>query len=498
MPEKYYLGIDQGTTGTAALILNSNLEVISQGYADYKLLYPKPGWVEHNPIDIWNAVLDAVLQACNAANIKPAQLECIGIDHEGETVIAWDNITGEPLYNAIVWQDRRTARYADSLIEQYGETIRQKTGLIADAYFSATKIKWIIDNVEGVKEKIKAKRVYAGNLGTWLIWKMTHGKVYVTDCSTASRTMLFNINTCEWDEDILGILDIDKDILPEICDSSMIYGSTDPIDFLGADVPISGLAVDQQAALFGQECFAPGSIKCTYGTGCFMLMNTGNIPVYSNNGLLTTVAWRINGEMAFALDGGVYATGATTQWLRDKLNIISNASQTEQMAVDAKDNGGVYFVPAFTGLAAPHWDSYARGTIVGITGGTTREQIVRAALESTAYQVKDVLDVMNLNANIPINKIRVDGGAVANSFLMQFQADLLDISIDVPVVKNTTALGSAFLGALGIEDITSLNDISHHLRLDKTYTPNMNDDERNTLLYYWHKAVERSKNWIED
>ena len=410
----------------------------------------------------------------------------------------WDKITGEPLYNAIVWQDRRMARYADDLTEKHGELIREKTGLMADSYFSGPKIKWIIDNVEGVKDKIKEGRALAGTLDTWLIWKMTHGKVHVTDCSTASRTMMFNIHDGKWDDEILDILGISKSILPEICDSATVFGYTDPLDFLGASIPISGSVVDQQAALFGQACFTPGSIKCTYGTGCFMLMNTGDKAVYSKNGLLTTVAWRLNKKMSFALDGGIYITGAATQWLRDGIKIINSASETEQMAYDAGSNGGVYFVPAFSGLAAPHWDSYARGTMVGITGGTTREHIVRATLESTAYQVKDNLDVMNMDASMPITVLRADGGAAANKFLMQFQADLIGIPVDVPEIKDTTALGAAQLAALGAGEFDSIEQMEGTWKLAKRYEPKMSVDERESLLYNWHRAVERAKNWSEE
>ena len=390
------------------------------------------------------------------------------------------------------------ARYADELTKEHGEIIREKTGLMADSYFSGPKIKWIIDNVDGVKEKIQEGRILAGTLDTWLIWKMTHGRVHVTDCSTASRTMMLNIHTGKWDEEILDILGISKSILPEICDSSMMYGKTDPLDFLGASIPISGSVVDQQAALFGQACFRSGTIKCTYGTGCFMLMNTGDKAVYSKNGLLTTVAWKLNNKMTFALDGGIYITGAATQWLRDGIKIIKNAAETEEMAYSVKNNGGVYFVPAFSGLAAPHWDSYARGTIVGITGGTTREHIVRATLEATAYQVKDNLDVMNMDSDMPITIMRADGGATANNFLMQFQADLLGIPVDVPVIQDTTALGAAQLAALGIGEFDSIEQLEGNWKLAKRYEPKMSVDERESLLYNWHRAVERAKNWSEE
>lgn len=498
MAGKYYLGLDSGTTGTTALVMDQDWNVAGRGYKELTQRYPHPGWVEHDAMEIWDSVLYAVSEACRKAGINATQLRCIGIDNQGETVVLWDKTTGIPVYNAIVWQDRRTAKYADSITEKYGNMVREKTGLMIDAYFSATKIRWIIDNVPGVREKIKEKKILAGTLDTWLIWKLTHGQVFVTDVTTASRTMLMNIHTGQWDQDILDALDIDKSMLAEICDSSHIYGKTDPLDFFGTEIPISGSAVDQQAALFGQACYKPGAIKCTYGTGCFMLMNTGDKPIYSRNGILTTVAWGLNGKMTFALDGGVYVTGAATQWLRDGLKIIDNADQTEAMAVAAGNNGDVYFVPAFPGLAAPHWDSYARGTIIGITGGTTREQIVRACLEATAYQVKDNLDVMKLDANIPITAMRVDGGAVANGFLMQFQADILGIPVDIAAVHDTTPLGAAYLAALAIGDFHDLDEIQAKWKLERSYEPKMSVDERETLLYKWHKAVERSKNWAED
>ncbi|MEG0829642.1 MAG: glycerol kinase GlpK [Anaerovoracaceae bacterium] len=495
---KYYLGLDQGTTGTTALLLDESWNVVSRGYKEHQQHYPRPGWVEHDPIEIWQGVLSAIDMAIKIAGISPDEIRSIGIDNQGETVMLWNKNTGLPVYNAIVWQDKRTARYADSMTQEYGEQIREKTGLMIDAYFSATKIKWIIDNVQGVKEEVAQGKLLAGTLDSWLIWKMTHGRVHVTDSSTASRTMLLNIHTGEWDQDILDIFDINKKLLPEIRNSSGIYGYTDPLDFFGTAIPISGSVVDQQAALFGQACYTPGSIKCTYGTGCFMLMNTGEKPVYSKNGLLTTVAWKLEDKMTFALDGGIYITGAATQWLRDGLKIIDDAKQTEKMAYDAKTNGGVYFVPAFAGLAAPHWDSYARGMMIGITGGTTREQVVRATLEATAYQVKDNLDVMNMDSSLPIQVIRADGGAVSNEFLMQFQADILGISVDVPVITETTALGAAYMAALGIGDFDSVGDLANNWKLDRRYEPKMSIDQRETLLYNWHKAVQRAKNWIED
>lgn len=495
---KYYLGIDQGTTGTTALLLDGNWDIAARGYKEHKQYYPNPGWVEHDPMEIWDRILETIKMATDEAGIKTDNITCIGLDNQGETVMVWDKNTGIPVYNAIVWQDRRTARQADEISEKHGDMIREKTGLVVDAYFSALKIKWIIENVEGVKEKIAKGEIIAGTLDTWMIWKLTHGKVHVTDYSTASRTMLLNIHTGEWDDEILNILDIPKEILPEIRNSAEVYGYTEPEDFFGAKVPISGSVVDQQAALFGQACFAPGTVKTTYGTGCFMLMNTGDKPIYSENGLLTTIGWGLDKKITFALDGGVYITGAAVQWLRDGIKIIESASETEEIAKSIDNTGGLYFVPAFVGLAAPHWDQYARGTLIGITGGTTRAEIVRATLESIAYQVKDNLDVMVKDSGIPIEVMRVDGGAVANEFLMQFQADILGIPVDVPVITETTALGAAYLAALGVGEFSDLNELSNKWKLYKRYEPQMSEETREKLLYNWRRAVERSKGWSED
>ena len=496
--EKYYLGLDQGTTGTTALIFDFQWNQIARGYKEHTQYYPKPGWVEHDPMEIWNSILETIAMAAEEAGIQVADLTCMGLDNQGETVMLWDRYTGVPVYNAIVWQDRRTAKMADELAEKYGDLIRERTGLVADAYFSATKIRWIMDHVERVREKIENGHVIAGTLDTWMIWKLTHGHVHVTDYSTASRTMLLNIHTGEWDDDILKALGIPKKILPEIHDSAEVYGYTDPLDFFGALIPISGSVVDQQAALFGQACFKPGTVKTTYGTGCFMLMNTGDKPVYSENGLLTTVGWGLNQkQMTFALDGGIYISGAAVQWLRDKLHLIASAAETEDLAKSVPDTGGVYFVPAFAGLEAPHWDQYARGTIVGITGGTTKEQLVRATLESIAYQVKDNLDVMVKDSGIPIEVMRVDGGAVVNEFLMQFQADILGIPVDVPVITDTTGLGAAYLAAYGIGEFHDLSELEHNWKLYKRYEPHMEESVRAELLRNWHRAVERAKSWAE-
>ncbi len=495
---RYYLGLDQGTTGTTALLLDQNWECVARVCREHKQLFPQPGWVEHDPLEIWDRILDAVSAAVKEAGISVSDVTCVGLDNQGETVMLWDKTTGNPVYNAIVWQDRRTASLADEISEKYGDWIRKKTGLVVDAYFSATKIKWIIDNVEGVKEKIDSDKILAGTLDSWMTWKMTQGKIHITDSSTASRTMLLNIQTGQWDDEILNLLDIPKKILPEIHESAEVYGYTDPSAFLGAKIPISGAAVDQQAALFGQACFKPGMVKTTYGTGCFMLMNTGDKPVYSQNGLLTTIGWRLNGKTTFALDGGVYIAGAAVQWLRDGLKMIEKASDIELLAKSAEDTGGVYFVPAFTGLAAPYWDQYARGTMIGITRGTTREHIARATEESIAYQVKDNLDVMIKDSVIPIEVMRADGGAARDEFLMQFQADILGIPVDVPAITETTALGAAYLAAYGLGEFRDLKEIESKWKLQKRYEPKMSGEMREKLLHNWHRAVERSRRWIEE
>ncbi|MDK2800416.1 MAG: glycerol kinase [Clostridiales bacterium] len=498
MAKKYFLGLDQGTTGTTSLILDENWNIYSHGYKEHTQYYPKPGWVEHDPMEIWEKIKESIAMAFNQKGLKVGDLKAIGLDNQGETVMIWDKNTGKPIYNAIVWQDRRTAKMADELKEEWGEVITEKTGLVVDAYFSALKIKWILENIEGAKNKAEKGELLAGTIDTWLIWKMTAGEVHMTDYSTASRTMLLNIHTGKWDDEIIKKLDIPKNILPIINDSSMIYGYTSPNEFFGAKIPIAGSVVDQQAALFGQACFEAGSVKTTYGTGCFMLMNTGDKIVTSPNGLLTTVAWGINKKMSFALDGGVYITGAAVQWLRDGIKIINSAAETEALAKSVPDTGGLYFVPAFVGLAAPYWDQYARGMMIGITGGTTRAHVVRATLESIAFQVKEILDVMKKDSGIPIDVMRVDGGAVVNEFLMQFQADLLGIPVDVPVINETTALGAAYLAALGIGEFNSLGEISSKWKLLKRYEPTMNEDKRQELCAQWKKAVERSRNWAEE
>ena len=495
MSKKYYLGIDQGTTGTTSIIFNEEWNISGKGYAEHTQYYPKPGWVEHDPIEIWNKTKESVAVALDQAHIKAKDLRAIGLDNQGETCMVWDKHTGKPIYNAIVWQDRRTAKRADELKEKYNDLIVKKTGLTIDAYFSALKIKWILDNVSGAKQRVEKGDLLVGTLDTWLLWKMTDGEIYITDSSTASRTMLFNLHTNQWDDEILNIIGIAKSILPEIKDSAEIYGYTST-EFIDAKIPIAGCVVDQAAALFGQACFEEGSVKTTYGTGCFMLMNTGNKPIVSSNGLITTAVWSLDKKITYALDGGVYIAGAAIQWLRDGLNIIKDANETEALAKSVSDSGGIYFVPAFSGLAAPYWDQYARGMMIGITGGTTKAHIVRATLEAIAFQVAENLEVMRKDSGINIDVMRADGGAVVNEFLMQFQADMLGIPIEVPVIYETTALGAAYLSALGVGDFNSVEAINSNWKLSKRYIPSISNDQRKTLMEKWKKAVERSRNWI--
>ncbi|MBR5572259.1 MAG: glycerol kinase GlpK [Oscillospiraceae bacterium] len=490
----YYLGLDQGTTGVTAMLFDEHWQQAGRGYREIRQIYPRSGWVEHDGVDIWDSACAAVKMAMEAAGAAPSEILCIGLDHEGESVIVWDKVTGRPLYHAIVWQDRRTAQAAEELAAQHGDFIRIHTGLAVDSYFSALKLRWLLDNVPEVKEALAQGRLLAGNMDAWLAWNITGG-AHVTDPSTASRTMLMNLHTCDWDEEVLSLLEIPRQILPQIHDSASAFGAADPDRFCGIRAPVSGLMNDQQAALFGQACFDEGSVKTTYGTGCFMLMNTGERPVLSPNGLVTTVAWRMREKAVYALDGGIYISGAATQWLRDGLKIISSAAETESMAYAAGDNGGVYFVPAFTGLAAPHWDSGARGMMIGITGGTTREHIVRATLESTAYQVYDLLQVMRQDSGTEIPVMRCDGGATANSFLMQFQADILGIPIHIPAITETTALGAAFMAALGAGYHQRPKELRNCWQLQRCYEPQMSRDQREFLLQQWHHAVERAKCW---
>ncbi|MEM2227756.1 MAG: glycerol kinase GlpK [Candidatus Bathyarchaeia archaeon] len=500
MNKKYILGIDQGTTGTKAVIFDENANQISLGYKEIPRIHPKPGWVEQDPELIWLATMDAVNEAFKKSKVNPNEVLAIGIADQGETVIIWDKTTGKPIYNAIVWQCRRTAKICEELKKnkEFSEEVRKKTGLAIDPYFSATKIKWILENVPNALEKAREGKLLFGTTDSWLIWKLTNGGAHVTDYATASRTMLLNIHSLKWDDEIIEQLNIPKNMLPELKSNSEIVAETNPKTFFNVRIPISGVIVDQQGALFGQCCFKPGMVKNTYGTGCFALMNTGETPVFSNHGLLTTIAWVVNKKVNYALDGGVYVAGAAVQWLRDGLKIIKDAKQTEDIVKSTSTTGDVFFVPAFVGLAAPYWDPYARGLIIGITEGTTLNHIVRATLESIAYQVYDVIECMKLDSKLELNILRVDGGAVNNSFLMQFQSDILGVPLEVPEVTETTALGAAFLAGLSVGFWSNLKDLEEKRRIKRVYTPKMEVKERLKLIQKWRKAVERAMKWAEE
>lgn len=495
---KYYLGVDQGTTGVTAILFDTSWHQVSRGYREIRQIYPQAGWVEHDPLDIWDSVCSAVTQALLGAAASPGDILCVGVDHEGESVMLWDKETGLPVYNSIVWQDRRTSEKSDALNATHGDFIREHTGLTVDSYFSALKLQWLLQNIPEARELLAQNRLLCGTMDTWLVWKITGGAVHATDTSTGSRTMLMNLRKGCWDTEILSLLDIPHAILPAILPSNGDFGRCIPSLFCGISAPITGVLVDQQAALFGQTCFTPGTAKTTYGTGCFMQMNTGDKIVESASGLLPMVCWNIGGNTTYGLDGGIYISGAAVQWLRDGLKIISSAAETEAMAYAAGTNNGVYFVPAFAGLAAPYWDSYARGTLIGITGGTTREQIVRATLEATAYQVSDLLKAMEKDSGASITEMRCDGGAVANRFLMQFQADILDIPLLIPEITETTALGAAFMAAIGGGFVSAPDELQNHWRLARTYEPKMGNDERSHLLSQWHRAVERTRDWAKE
>jgi glycerol kinase len=496
---KYILGVDQGTTGTKAVIFDEKANQISLGYREIPRIHPKPGWVEQDPKLIWSATMEAIDEAFKKAKINPIDISAIGIADQGETVIIWDKITGEPIYNAIVWQCRRTAKICEELKKnEFSKEVERRTGLTIDPYFSATKIKWILESVPNALKKAEEGKLLFGTTDSWLIWKLTNGETHVTDYATASRTMLLNIHSLKWDEEILDWFNIPIEMLPKLKSNSEIVAETNPKVFFNIKKPISGVIVDQQGALFGQCCFNPGMIKNTYGTGCFVLMNTGEKPVFSKHGLLTTIAWVINNKASYALDGGVYIAGAAIQWLRDGLKIIKDAKETEEIANSIPDTGDVYFVPAFVGLAAPYWDMYARGIIIGITEGTKVNHIVRATLESIAYQVYDVLECMKADSKLELNVLRVDGGAVNNSFLMQFQSDILGIPIEIPEVTETTALGAAFLAGLSIGFWRNLKDLEEKRRVKKVYTPKMDEEKRVKLIQKWRKAVQRAMKWSEE
>lgn len=495
---KYIVALDQGTTSSRAIIFDHDQNIISTSQKEFTQIYPKEGWVEHDPMEIWATQYGVFQEAMAKKSISPEDIAAIGITNQRETTIIWDKNTGKPVHNAIVWQCRRTASICDSLKETDGfeDYVRQNTGLVIDAYFSATKIKWILDNVEGAREKAERGDLLFGTVDTWLLWNLTNREVFVTDFTNASRTMLFNIKTLEWDEKILKMLDIPASVLPQVKNSSQIYGYAS-LGQEGRRVPIAGIAGDQQAALFGQACFEQGQAKNTYGTGCFILMNTGEKFVKSSNGLLTTIAIGIDDRVTYALEGSVFIAGAVVQWLRDELRLIDSASETEQIAQSVPDAGGVYLVPAFTGLGAPQWDMYARGTITGITRGTGRSHIVRAALESIAYQTRDVLDAMMQDTGINLKSLKVDGGASKNNFLMQFQSDILGKEVDRPVVTETTALGAAYLAGLATGFWKSRDEIAQKWSIDRKFMPAMNIDEREARYSKWKKAVTRATLWEE-
>lgn len=494
---KYVMALDAGTTSNRCILFNEKGQMCSVAQREFKQIFPKPGWVEHDANEIWASQLGVAVEAMNMIDASAADIAAIGITNQRETTILWDKNTGEPVYNAIVWQCRRTSEYCDSLKEQgLTEKFRRKTGLVIDAYFSATKIKWILDNVPGARERAEKGELLFGTVETWLIWKLTKGKAHVTDYSNAARTMLFNINTLEWDDEILQILDIPKAILPEAMPSSCVYGMADPA-FLGGEIPISGAAGDQQAALFGQTCFQAGDAKSTYGTGCFLLMNTGEKLVFSENGLITTIVWGLDGKVTYALEGSVFVAGAAIQWLRDEMRIIDSAEDSEYMAKKVKDTNGCYVVPAFTGLGAPYWDQYARGTIVGITRGVNKCHIIRATLESLAYQVNDVLVAMKADSGIALSSLKVDGGASANNFLMQTQADIINVPVNRPQCVETTAMGAAYLAGLAVGYWKDLEDIKNNWMVDRTFVPVLEEKTRTERIQGWKKAVKYAYGWAK-
>ena len=494
--KKYILSFDQGTTSSRAILFDKAGAIIATAQQEFTQIFPKSGWVEHDAMEIWGTQSGVARQVLEETGTRPDEVAAIGITNQRETTVVWDKHTGKPVYNAIVWQCRRTASICDELkAKGWTDTIRQKTGLILDAYFSGTKIKWILDNVAGARERANRGELLFGNIDTWLIWNLTRGKVHVTDYSNASRTMLFNINTLQWDDEILKELNIPRSMLPEVKPSSCVYGNTDEHTFGGADIPIAGAAGDQQAALFGQACFEAGMAKNTYGTGCFLLMNTGTTPIISQNGLLTTIAWGIGDTVSYALEGSIFVAGAAIQWLRDQLRLVYDAAETEYYAERVEDTNGVYVVPAFTGLGAPYWDMYARGAIVGLSRGAKREHIVRATLESIAYRTRDVLSAMEKDSGIMLKALKVDGGAAVNNFLMQFQADILNVPVHRPQVLETTALGAAYLAGLAVGFWKDMEEIKRNWAVDRAFTVQMDEAARTQRYAGWQKAITRAMSW---
>ena len=495
--KKYIMALDQGTTSSRCIIYDKKGNMVSVAQKEFTQIYPKEGWVEHDAMEIWSTQMGVAQEALLKIGCTYKNIDAIGITNQRETTVVWDKETGEPVYNAIVWQCRRTAEYCDQLTAKgCGEMLRQKTGLLIDAYFSGTKLKWILDNVDGAREKAEKGKLLFGTIETWLIWKMTAGRVHVTDYSNASRTMMFNITTLEWDEEILRLLEIPKSMLPEPMPSSCIYGETEATLF-GGPIKIGGAAGDQQAALFGQTCFEAGEGKNTYGTGCFLLMNTGDKPVFSKNGLVTTIAWGLGGKVSYALEGSVFVCGAAIQWLRDEINILKNSADSEAMATAVKDSCGLYVVPAFVGLGAPYWDPYARGAVLGITRGANKNHLVRATLESMAYQTGDLIDAMADDLGMSLTSLKVDGGACSNNFLMQFQADILNCLVKRPVCIETTSLGAAYLAGLATGYWESKEDVIENWQVDRTFEPLMAESRRSELLAGWKKAVCRVRDWAK-
>ncbi|MEO8650184.1 MAG: glycerol kinase GlpK [Acidobacteriota bacterium] len=490
----YILALDQGTTGSRSIVFDRVGGVVSIAQREHSQIYAHPGWVEHDADEIWRAQSGTAVEALDRAGINAREIAAIGLTNQRETTVVWDRLTGRPIYNAIVWQDRRTAVYCDRIRRDHGALIRQKTGLEVDAYFSASKVSWILDNVTGARDRAESGELAFGTIDTWLTWKLTEGKSHLTDVSNASRTMLFDIHTLDWDNDLLDIFDVPKAILPEVRSSSEIYSETrSPAELDG--IPIAGIAGDQQAALFGQTCFAAGASKCTYGTGCFLLQNTGAQPVSSANGLLTTVGWKLGEQTEYALEGSVFIGGAVVQWLRDELGLISNAAEAEPLAASVSDSGGVYFVPAFAGLGAPHWDQDARGMIIGLTRGSNRGHIARAALESIAFQTADLLGAMKADSGSSLTELRVDGGAAANDLLMQFQADILQMPVMRPKITETTALGAAYLAGLAVGLWPSRSELSEHAEIQASFYPRIAAAEAARRRSIWSEAVSRSLKW---
>jgi glycerol kinase len=495
--KKFILALDQGTTSSRAIIFDRNGFPVNTAQKEFTQIYPKPGWVEHNPEEIWSTQAGVAMETITKAGLKDSDIAAIGITNQRETTVVWNRSTGKPVNNAIVWQDRRTADFCDHLkIEGYSQMILEKTGLIIDAYFSATKVKWILDNVKGAREMAKKGLLAFGTIDSWLVWNLTRGNLHVTDVSNASRTMLFNIHSLKWDEDLLDLFDIPATMLPEVRSSSEKYGVT--VGHFSAAVPVAGIAGDQQAALFGQMCIDPGMVKNTYGTGCFMMMNIGTIPIESKSRLLTTIAWKIGNKTNYALEGSIFIGGAVVQWLRDSIGIIKKSSDIEKLAASVRDSEGVYFVPAFAGLGAPYWNQQARGTITGITRGSTAAHIARAALDSIAYQTLDVLLAMKKDSGVDIKELRVDGGATVNDTLMQFQSDLLQTNVIRPKITETTALGAAYLAGLAVNYWTDLEEIRQQWQIDRTFSPELQPEETNSLIKGWHRAVDAVITWADE